>query len=42
MVRFTADEGANRHCEPLASATRDARVFDWIERHLVRPRSAVA
>jgi hypothetical protein len=31
IVRFTAEEGAGRHCEPLASALRDARVFDWLD-----------
>ena len=28
LVRFTAAEGANRHCEPMGLATRDIRVFD--------------
>jgi hypothetical protein len=31
LVRFTAADGANRHCEPLAPGRRDARVFDWLE-----------
>jgi Prolyl oligopeptidase family len=34
LVRFTAAEGANRHCEPMGQATREARVFDWLDRHL--------
>jgi hypothetical protein len=34
LLRFTSAEGANRHCEPLARALRDARVFDWLEEHL--------
>jgi hypothetical protein len=34
LIRFTSAEGANRHCEPLARAVRDARVFDWLEEHL--------
>jgi hypothetical protein len=34
LVRFTAAEGANRHCEPLALATRDRRIFDWLDRYL--------
>jgi hypothetical protein len=34
LVRFTAAEGGGRHCEPLAPALRDARVFDWLDRHL--------
>jgi hypothetical protein len=34
LIRFTAAEGANRHCEPLAVGLRDARVFDWLEAYL--------
>jgi hypothetical protein len=34
LVSFTAAEGANRHCEPLAPALRDARIFDWLEERL--------
>jgi Prolyl oligopeptidase family len=34
LVRFTAAEGANRHCEPLAPATRETRIFDWLDRYL--------
>jgi hypothetical protein len=34
LVRFTAAEGANRHCEPMGLATRDIRIFDWLDRHL--------
>ncbi|HEX3211452.1 MAG TPA: prolyl oligopeptidase family serine peptidase [Actinomycetota bacterium] len=34
LVRFTAAEGANRHCEPLGLAVRDTRIFDWLDRHL--------
>jgi hypothetical protein len=34
LVKFTAAEGANRHCEPMGLATRDARVFDWLDRYL--------
>jgi hypothetical protein len=33
-VKFTAAEGANRHCEPMGLAVRDARVFDWLDRYL--------
>jgi hypothetical protein len=35
LVRFTAAEGAGRHCEPMGLAVRDARVFDWLGRYLV-------
>ena len=34
IVRFTAHEGADRHCEPAAPLTRDARVFDWLDGYL--------
>ena len=34
LVRFTLAEGAGRHCEPMAPALRDARVFDWLDRYL--------
>jgi Prolyl oligopeptidase family len=34
LVRFTAAEGAGRHCEPLGGAVRDARVFDWLAGYL--------
>jgi len=34
LVRFTAHEGANGHCEPMARSVRDARVFDWLEGYL--------
>ncbi|MEA3456922.1 MAG: prolyl oligopeptidase family serine peptidase, partial [Campylobacterota bacterium] len=30
IVRFTADEGANWHCEPKARALYDQRMFDWL------------
>ena len=36
LVRFTAAEGASRHCEPMAAALRDARVFDWLDEYLAR------
>jgi hypothetical protein len=34
IVAFTASEGASRHCEPLGSALREARIFDWLDGHL--------
>ena len=34
LVRFTAAEGANRHCEPMGLAIRDTRIFDWLDRYL--------
>jgi Prolyl oligopeptidase family len=34
LMKFTAKEGANRHCEPMGLALRDARIFDWLEGYL--------
>jgi hypothetical protein len=34
LAPFAAADGAGRHCEPLASAARDAVVFDWLEAQL--------
>ena len=31
LARFTREEGANWHCEPLARALYDQRVFDWLD-----------
>ena len=30
LVDFTADEGANFHCQPLARQLTDERMFDWL------------
>ncbi len=37
LVKFTAQEGAGRHCEPRGSALRETRIFDWLDQHLSRP-----
>jgi hypothetical protein len=34
LVRFTAEEGADGHCEPFAVGLRGERVLDWLERRL--------
>jgi hypothetical protein len=34
LVRFTAREGANGHCEPMARSLRDTRIFDWLDGYL--------
>jgi hypothetical protein len=34
IVRFTAAEGANWHCEPPALGLRDQRIFDWLDETL--------
>jgi len=31
LARFTREEGANWHCEPLARSLYDQRVFDWLD-----------
>ena len=30
LVAFTAEEGADSHCEPRALGVRDQRIFDWL------------
>lgn len=34
LMEFTAAEGANRHCEPLAPILRSHRVLDWLDETL--------
>ena len=34
LIRFTAHEGANGHCEPMARSLRDTHIFDWLDGHL--------
>ncbi len=34
LVRFTAAEGATLHCQPLARALTEQRVFDWLDEAL--------
>jgi hypothetical protein len=34
LFSFTAQEGANRHCEPMARSLRETRIFDWLESYL--------
>jgi hypothetical protein len=31
IVRFTAEEGSDWHCEPRSPGIRDQRVFDWLD-----------
>ena len=31
LIRFTADEGADRHCEPMAKTLLEQRMFDWLD-----------
>lgn len=37
LIAFRSADGAGSHCEPLAAATRDARILDWLERYLDSP-----
>lgn len=34
LVRFTASEGAELHCEPMAAGLRAQRIFDWLDETL--------
>ncbi|MGA5324318.1 alpha/beta hydrolase family protein [Streptomyces seoulensis] len=34
LVRFTEEEGAHLHCEPLGRALFEERVFDWLDARL--------
>jgi len=36
LLRFTAAEGANFHCEPMARRLVDQRMFDWLDEKLRR------
>lgn len=40
LAPFTAAEGANRHCEPVAPQLRAQRVFDWLREQLGDPHRA--
>jgi hypothetical protein len=40
LVPFTADEGADRHCEPMARSLLEQRMFDWLDETLPQPRFA--
>jgi hypothetical protein len=34
LVAFTAEEGADRHCEPVARSLLEQRVYDWLDETL--------
>lgn len=34
LVKFTADEGADRHCEPMGRSLVEQRIFDWLDETL--------
>jgi hypothetical protein len=31
LISFTASEGADRHCEPMARTLLEQRMFDWLD-----------
>jgi hypothetical protein len=37
LVSFTADQGADRHCEPMARSLLEQRMFDWLDETLPAP-----
>jgi hypothetical protein len=37
LLRFTTEDGAGRHCEPLAQGQRDNRIFDWLAEQFPPP-----
>ncbi len=37
LVRFTAAEGANYHCQPLARLLTEQRMFDWLDAKIFTP-----
>jgi hypothetical protein len=34
LMPFTAAEGADGHCEPLAQGLRGERILDWLDDHV--------
>jgi hypothetical protein len=34
LIRFTAEEGADSHCEPAGQGIRGERIFDWLDQHI--------
>ena len=34
LMPFTASEGADRHCEPMARSLLEQRMFDWLDETL--------
>lgn len=39
LVRFTADGGADRHCEPMARSLLEQRMLDWLDETLAAATS---
>ena len=40
LITFTADEGADRHCEPIARSLLEQRMFDWLDETLAAQANA--
>ncbi len=34
LIRFTEEEGADSHCEPVGNGIRGERIFDWLDQHI--------
>jgi hypothetical protein len=34
IIAFTQEDGADSHCEPVASGLRGERIFDWLDGHV--------
>jgi hypothetical protein len=34
IIAFTQEEGADSHCEPMASGLRGERIFDWLDEQI--------
>ena len=34
LARFTQEEGASYHCQPMARELTEQRMFDWLDEHL--------
>jgi hypothetical protein len=42
LLKFTAEEGADRHCEPLARSLLEQRMFDWLDETLAATSAATS
>jgi len=34
LARFTQEEGASYHCQPMARELTEQRMFDWLDEHI--------
>lgn len=42
LVKFTAAEGADRHCQPMGRALTEQRMFDWLDTKLTLENAAAS